>query len=105
MKVIVNGEVRDLEYNTTSELDITRDVIGGYESFPHDEDGRWIMTEEQYDWWIDEIDKLTKIDDLLEELDLEDDDLDQFYKETGSCDLEQQTDMQLAWLHEYQSNQ
>ena len=105
MVVVVNGAARDLDYNTASGLDITRDVIGGYESLPCDEDGRWIMTEEQYDWWTDEINKLVEIDQLIEDLEIKDELFDQYIMETSGSDLEGETDMQLAWLHKYQSNQ
>ena len=105
MVVIVDGVFREIEYFVASGCDMARDLIGSYESSLDDEDGRWIMTEEQYDWWTDEINKLVEIDQLIEDLEIKDELFDQYIRETSGCDLEGETDMQLAWLHKYQSNQ
>lgn len=104
MKVMVNGEVKELEYVTTSGCDMVQDIIGNFESFPFDEDGNRIMSLDQYDWWSSEIDKLSRIGSLLEELELDNKDFNRYIKETCGCDLETQTNMQLAWLKEYRSN-
>ena len=103
MKVIVNGEVKEIEYVVASGCDIAKDVIGNYEEFECDEDGRLIMDEDQYDWWTDEIDKLIEIDELIEDLEIKDELFNQYTRETSGSNLEGETDMKLAWLKEYQS--
>jgi hypothetical protein len=62
------------------------------------------MTQEQYDWWTDEIDKLIEIDELIENLEIKDELFDQYTNETSGSDLEGETDMQLAWLKDYRKN-
>lgn len=104
MKVMVNGETKELEYVTASGCDVSQEVVGSYESLKFDKDGNVIMTHDQYDWWTTEIEKLVKIDDLLVEISFDGKDYYQYANETNSCDLETQTNMQLAWLKEYQSN-
>ena len=104
MKVMVNGETKELEYVTASGCDVSQEVVGSYESLKFDKGGNVIMTHDQYDWWTTEIEKLVKIDDLLVEISFDGKDYYQYANETNGCDLETQTNMQLAWLKEYQSN-
>ena len=105
MVVIVNGEAREIEYITASGEDMAQELIGDYESLELDEDGNRIMTADQFDWWVTEFEKLRQIDNLVEEIDLKsNDELYEEYLKIGSCDLEQETNLQLAWLKEYQPN-
>ena len=104
MKAIVNGEVKEIEYITASGEDMAQELIGSYESLELDEDGNRIMTAEQADWWTTEFEKLQEIDELIEDLDLKsDDELYDEYLKIGSCDLEQETDLQLEWLKEHKA--
>ena len=103
MVVIVNGQKKELTYicNTNCDSDITMDIIGMYDSFPVDDEGNLKMSISDFEWWSDELDKLTKIDDMLEDVQLSDEDFDRYINDTNMCDLEAQTDAQLEWLQNY----
>ena len=103
MVVIVNGQKKELMYicNTNCDSDITMDIIGMYDSFPVDGEGNLIMTTSDFNWWSDELYKLAKIDGLLEDVRLSDEDFDRYINDTNMCDLEAQTDTQLEWLQNY----
>lgn len=103
MKVIVNNVEKELEYVVNDTCDISADVVGNNEILDYNDEGIPIMTQEQYEWWSIEIDKLIEIDELMEELHIEDDPetYNSFIFETDENDLESQTDAQVKWLRDY----
>lgn len=100
MRILVNGEERELTAIGNNGIEWTRDLLGNYDALPeYDEEAdASIMSEDDFDWWQKEIEKLNEIAELEEELD--DEDFSQYYKDCDGADLEQQTEMQLNWLHE-----
>ena len=102
MKTISPQDLNNLQLQTLLQTAIAPRPIALASTI--DKDGNVIMTHDQYDWWTTEIEKLVKIDDLLVEISFDGKDYYQYANETNGCDLETQTNMQLAWLKEYQSN-
>ena len=55
-KFLVNGEERDLRMIDSNGIDQSGDFIGNtYHGMDHDEEGRYIASEEEYQWWADMI--------------------------------------------------
>ena len=62
---VVDGEEKAVEYLIDG-IDISADFIGNtYHGMERDEDGRYIATQEDYDWWIDVIANYQALDDLI----------------------------------------
>lgn len=98
MRILVNGEERELRAVTSDGIEWTGDLLGDYDDLHYDrETDDYTMSEEAYAWWEVLIDKLNQINELEDELD------DEARSEyiAGAFDgpdLESETDMRLKWL-------
>ncbi len=67
-KFIVNGQVKGLEMRDENGIDWSADFIGNTaHGMSHDDDGNYIATEEDYQWWKDMIAAYQKMESLIEE--------------------------------------
>lgn len=102
MKILVNGKIETLTANGINDTEYTNDLIGMYTNLDCDNDGMPIMSNDDFAWWSDVIDKLNRIDEIriaANGAGREDD----FYNAVNTisdCDLDHQTDMQLAAAEE-----
>lgn len=52
MDILVNGEIKKLEYRNDNGIDVAADFIGAFGGITNwDDDGVPIMTEGDYKWW------------------------------------------------------
>jgi hypothetical protein len=60
MLVNVNGETKELMSRDENGIECTADIMGGASDYRpgHDEDGRPILSEDDYDWWKKYLDTL-----------------------------------------------
>lgn len=100
MKIMVNGDLRELEAIGINDVEWTRDLLGNYGALHYDYDlEECIMTEDEFSFWELVIDKLNEIDVLEQELDEK---LREKYNmECWSCDLENEASEKLDWLRNH----
>lgn len=73
-----------IEYELENWLDDVIADTGGFDSFTRDEDGVWIIPDEDAEWWVDYEAREIRINDAMEEA--EDDVRDEVYRECGMTD-------------------
>lgn len=72
----VNGQIKTLEMRDDNNIDWSNDFIGKTaHGMANDEEGNYIATEEDYQWWKDMIAAYQKMESLIEE-----------YKEKFGCE-------------------
>ncbi len=95
MLIMVNGKEKELTAKGIHGVEYTRDLFGG--SVEYDEEqGEYVMSEEDFAWWNRIVNMMNEIHDLEEELD--EDDLLAYQNECFGCDLESETEGKLEWL-------
>ena len=64
----VNGQIKKLEMRDSNNIDWSNDFIGNTaHGMGHDEEGNYIATEEDYQWWKDMIAAYQEMESLIEE--------------------------------------
>lgn len=98
MKVMVNGVEKNLVANGKNGIEWTQDLLGNYDALNiNQETDEYEMTEEDFEWWSEEIDKLNQIKYIEDELSEEQ--RDEYEKENFDCgDLESETNARLNYL-------
>jgi len=101
MKFLVNGEQKELVYKFDGN-DNTKGMIEEYGKLVTDENGNYVMSPEEYEWWKKEFIKEEQADDLYLNLDLTFEEFKQYSKDTESPDLSEHTRLQLEWLQNFE---
>ncbi len=67
-KFLVDGQERTLRMVTPEGVDWSDDYIGGFDhGMTRDDDGRWICSETDYEWWVKATNDQTAADALIAE--------------------------------------
>lgn len=74
------------EYELENWLDDVIADTGGFENFTRDEDGVWVMPDEDADWWVDYEARERRIMDAMEAAD--EDTWERVYHESNGADFE-----------------
>lgn len=108
MKILVNGEVKELTaWNTSArETEWTEDLLGNYEnpSYKYDEEKEMhTMSQSDYEWWEDIITKMNSTLDMEDEL--SDEEREEYKNEIfPDADLETEVNAKFDWLEEKTKN-
>ena len=104
MKILVDGEIKNLTAIGKNSVEWTEDLLGGYESSYHyDEDNEeYTMSADDYEWWSDIVDKLNQIEEMKAEL--TDEELEEYnFEDFNYVDLETDVNAEFNWLSEKRS--
>lgn len=97
MKVMVNGEVRELTAIGINGIEWTNDLLGNYDALHYDDElDEYAMTEDEFDWWEPVVDMLNEINELEQELD--EDSRAEYEAEFWPSDLDDESRARLEWL-------
>lgn len=99
MKILVNGEERELVANGINGVECTNDLLGNYDALHYNADlEQYTMDEEEFEWWVDVVDMLNEVSELESELDS--DAWEEYEAESWASDLDDETRSRLMWLRE-----
>ena len=101
MKILVNGEIKDITVIGKNNIEWTEDFINSANSTLefNEEKEIYTMQEEDFKWWANVADIQNQITKLEDELDS--DQLEKYQKENFQfCDLETELESRLDWLKE-----
>jgi len=86
---IVNGEEKEVEYLTNG-IDISQDFIGNTShGMDSDDEGRYIASQDDYNWWVEVIAKHQELDVLVAQCrEIDDDLVEQVLADNGDYDIE-----------------
>ena len=97
MKILVNGEERELVANGINGVEWTNDLLGNYDALHYNADlEQYTMDEEEFEWWVDVVDMLNEVSELESELDS--DAWEEYEAESWASDLDDETRERLSWL-------
>ena len=98
MRILVNGDLKNLTAIDHKGGEYTNDLLCMYDALKYsEEDEEVVMSEYDFYWWQDVIDMLNKIS-IIQELAYSNGNQEEFDSEVNTisdCDLDQQTAMQL----------
>ena len=98
MKILVNGDLKNLTAIDHKGGEYTNDLLGMYDALKYsDEDEEVVMSEFDFGWWKNVIDMLNKIS-IIQELAYSNGNQEEFDSTVNTisdCDLDQQTMIQL----------
>lgn len=97
MRIIVNGEEKELEAIGENGIEWTSDLLGNYDALRYDdEQDQYTMTEDEFAWWEPVVKMLNEINAL--EGDLDEDTKAKYKGEHWSNDLDDEVKERLVWL-------
>lgn len=97
MKVMVNGEARELTAMGINGIEWTNDLLGNYDALHYDNDtDEYTMTEDEFEWWEPVVKMLNEINEL--EQDLDEDAKAEYEAECWPSDLDDEAKARLEWL-------
>lgn len=104
MRILVNGEMKELEAIGVSGIEWTNELLGNYNTGEfkwNDEVETYEMDEDSFSWWEEMVEKLNHMQEL--ENDLTDVEKERYWSEVlnvGEISLEDDTKQRIAWLEE-----
>lgn len=97
MKVVVNGEARELTAMGINGIEWTTDLLGNYDALHYDNDtDEYTMAEDEFEWWKPVVDMLNEINELEQELG--EDARGKYESEYWPSDLDDEAKARLDWL-------
>lgn len=102
MEIMVNGVKKELAAyeNGKNGIEWTEDLLGNYDALNYDSENEcYEMSEVDFAWWEEKVEKLNKIAELEEQLSSEE--REEYLSESfDECDLEKEIEEKLVWLSE-----
>ena len=98
MKILVNKEERELKAIGKNRIEWTGDLLGNHDALHFDEENEvYTMSDDEFEWWDEIVEKLNKVNDL--ETELSDEKFAEYEEENfDSADLETEVNARLEWL-------
>jgi hypothetical protein len=97
MTVMVNDKEKELVAIGINGIEWTEDLLGNHDALNYDEEAEvYVMSEEDFKWWEELIDKLSEIQELEQALTREE--YKEYIAQLGGSDLDAEIDHRLIYL-------